>query len=90
MKCEDKTQHEPHMRESILHAVVNVEQAVVHAVRDEVDLLFNDSDHRTVSMVSNTSRSRNKRNSRSRKTAINTKDSDRNRFGWGLDQSSGF
>ncbi len=32
----------------VSHAIVTAEQAVVHALRDEVDVLFNDKDHMNI------------------------------------------
>ena len=78
-------EHELHVKESIIHAVEIAEKAVVHALRDEVDVLFNDHDHqsvRTVSMSGN--------NKKNLKEIHTSNRNDRNQFGWGLDQSIGF
>ena len=84
--------HEPHVKENILHAVEVAEQAFVHALRDEVDNLFNDSDHREVRTVSMPSTNCIKEsNTKGNEITVPVADkNDRNQFGWGLDQSIGF
>lgn len=69
----------------ILHAVEAAEKKVIGAVRNEVDILFNDKDHPQVRHVStrSTRTGGRRRKLQSRGTNI----TDRNRFGWGLDQS---
>lgn len=85
-ECGDQ-KNDLHVKESLLHAVEAAEKAVIHAVRDEVDNLFHDNDHtdtRTVSRKTNYNRSR------KQQPVCSSQNCDRNRFGWGLDQSTGF
>ena len=82
---EKHNEHELHFKDSIINAVEIAEKAVVHALRDEVDVLFNDHDHhdvRTVSMSGNSKKYI--------KEVHTVNRNDRNQFGWGLDQSIGF
>lgn len=93
--CSNTLQKESYVKDRILCAVETAEHAVVDALRDEVDNLFNDNhvETRTVSIQSNSKSPRNSSRSR-RKSAmtlnIDTEMKSTNRFGWGLDQSSEF
>jgi hypothetical protein len=75
----------------VIHAVEVAEKAVINALRDEVDTLFNDKDHPHVQTASLSSPSvvKNSAGRRSKPHAAIATD-DRNQFGWGLDQSIDF
>jgi hypothetical protein len=69
--CSNTLQKESYVKDSILCAVETAEHAVVDALRDEVDNLFNDNhvETRTVSIQSNSKSPRNSSRSR-RKSAM--------------------
>jgi hypothetical protein len=79
---------------SVFHAVEVAEKAVVHALQDEVDNLFDDKNHAEIRTVSISSASIAQSSPRGKKqpprTSKDTRNNDKNRFGWGLDRSSGF
>lgn len=79
--------HERHMKDSLFHAVEAAEKAVVHALRDEVDVLFKDDDHKAILTASNSMSRKSIRKTTGRSDMTTAQNNDRNRFGWGLDQS---
>lgn len=91
--CVQLAEQKERQSDHILHAVEAAEKTIISAVRNEVDTLFNDKDHpqirnaSTSGMKDNTNR-RSRRNRRLQPQVANV--SDRNRFGWGLDQSANF
>ena len=92
---QEAAEHKKHHRSGqILHAVEAAEKTIVSAVRNEVDILFNDKDHPHVKNVSaickkDTSRTSRRQQQQQQHQQI-ILSSDRNRFGWGLDQVTDF
>lgn len=84
--CMQVIDQKEHRSSKVLHAVEVAEKTVINAVREEVDILFNDKDHSHVQNIVSNERSK----SIGRRSRKRPQVTDQNRFGWGLDQTTNF